>query len=301
MKESSVATYNGIIIDYARDQIIPEKGLVMLTTKGFYKKEHEDSPQQTFARASTCYCFGDYELAQRINEGASKQWFTNASPVLSNAVDIEWPTFTKDQFEEASEWLEENVTPDGLPISCFLSQVGDNKQSLVESYSEASWLSMMGGGLGIYMGNRSPDEKSTGAMAHLRTYDASALAYKQTETRRGSIGVYMDVTHPEIISFLEMRNPVGGDANKKCFNLNNAVNITDKFMKAVINGEDYELIDPKHGATGRMLKARDVWELIMQMRYETGEPYLNFIDTINRNIPDCITKPTYRVVQSNLC
>lgn len=301
MKEDSVATYNGIIIDYARDQIIPEKGLVMLTSKGFYKKEHEDSPQQTFARAATSYCFGDYELAQRIVDGASKQWFTNASPVLSNAVDIEWPTFTKDQFEEAGDWLEENVTADGLPISCFLSQVGDNKQSLVESYSEASWLSMMGGGLGIYMGNRSPDEKSTGAMAHLRTYDASALAYKQTETRRGSIGVYMDVTHPEIISFLEMRNPVGGDANKKCFNLNNAVNITDKFMKAVINGEDYELIDPKHGATGRMLKARDVWELIMQMRYETGEPYLNFIDTINRNIPDCITKPTYKVVQSNLC
>lgn len=301
MKEDSVATYNGIIIDYARDQIIPEKGLVMLTSKGFYKKENEDSPQQTFARAATCYCFGDYELAQRIYDAASKQWFTNASPVLSNAVDTEWPTFTKNQFDEASDWLEENVTPDGLPISCFLSQVGDNKQSLVESYSEASWLSMMGGGLGIYMGNRSPDEKSTGAMAHLRTYDASALAYKQTETRRGSIGVYMDVTHPEIISFLEMRNPVGGDANKKCFNLNNAINITDKFMKAVIQGEDYELIDPKHGATGRMLKARDVWELIMQMRYETGEPYLNFIDTINRNIPDCITKPTYRVVQSNLC
>jgi len=297
----TVVAYNGILIDYVRDKLIPEKGLVLLTKKGFYKKEHEDSPQESFARAATCYSFGDYEFAQRIYDYASKGWFTNASPVLSNAVDIEWPTFSSEQFEEAGEWLEENVIPDGMPISCFLSMITDSKKGLVDTNTEARWLSMMGGGIGIYAANRAPDEKSTGIMAHLRGYDADALSYKQTESRRGSIAVYLDVDHPEIISFLEMRNPVGGDSNKKCFNLNNAVNITDKFMRAVINGEEYELVDPKHGNTGRFLKAREVWTKILQTRYETGEPYLNFIDTINKNIPSWITKPTYKVQQSNLC
>ncbi len=302
MKESSTREYLGIIIDYERDKLIPEKGLVLLTKKGFYKKEWEDSPQEGFARAAVCYCFGDYELAQRLYDAASQGWFTFASPVLSNAVDVDWPTFNKDQFEEASDWLEENVTPDGQPISCFLVHNGDDtKKGLVDTSSEARWLSMMGGGLGIYMGNRSPDEKSTGVMAHLRGFDADALAYKQTASRRGSIAVYLDIDHPEVLSFLEMRNPIGGDANKKCFNLNNAVNIPDRFMHAVIRGEDYELIDPKHGPTGRFLKAREIWDKLMDVRFETGEPYPNFIDNINRQIPKWITKPTYRVVQSNLC
>jgi len=273
----------------------------MLTTKGFYKKSHEDSPQQTLARGSTCYSFGDYEFAQRIYDYASKGWFTFASPVLSNAVDVDWPTFEKHQFEEASDWLEANVEPDGLPISCYLSYVGDRKADLVEARKETAWLSMMGGGIGIGMGNRSPDEKSTGVMAHLRGYDSDALAYKQTSSRRGSLAAYLDIDHPEIKNFISCRNPVGGDTNKKCFNLNNAVNITDAFMEKVIKGEKYELVDPKHGPTGTFLNAREVMEDINQQRYETGEPYIMFKDTVNRGIPKWITKPTYHVSQSNLC
>ena len=302
MRDTFVKDYLGIVIDYSRDSLIPEKGLVLLTKKGFYKKEWEDSPQESFARAATCYSFGDYDFAQRIYDYASKGWFTFASPVLSNAVEVNWPTFNTDQFDEASDWLAENVDSDGMPISCFLVHNGsDTKRGLVDTSSEARWLSMMGGGIGIYMRNRAPDEKSTGVIAHLRGYDADALAFKQTESRRGSIAVYMDVDHPEILSFLDIRNPVGGDSNKKCFNLNNAVNITDKFMKDVILGKEYELIDPKHGATGRYLNAREVWEKILQTRFETGEPYLNFVNNINKQIPKWITKPTYRVVQSNLC
>ncbi len=303
MKEehTNVEEYNGILIDYSRDSVIPEQGKALLMGKGFYKRDHEKSPQQSFARAATSYCFGDYEFAQRIYEYASKQWFTNASPVLSNAVDIQWPTFESDQFEEAGDWLEENVEPDGMPISCFLSFIGDNKFSLVETRKEAAWLSMMGGGVGVYAGNRSPDEKSTGVMAHLRGYDADTLAYKQTASRRGSMAAYLPVNHPEIMAFLEMRNPVGGDSNKKCFNLNNAVNIPDSFMEAVARNEDYELFDPKHGPTGRFLNAREVWEKIMEIRFETGEPYLLFIDNVNRQIPQWITRPLYHVSQSNLC
>jgi ribonucleoside-diphosphate reductase alpha chain len=301
VEEQTLKEHLGIMIDLLRDQDIPEQGFSMLTRKGFYKKDWETSPQEGFARAATCYCFGDYEFAERIYDYASKGWFTNASPVLSNAVEIEWPTFTKDQFEEASDWLAENVDPDGMPISCFLVKIPDTKEGLVESSSEAKWLSMMGGGVGIWAANRGPDEKSTGVMAHMSGYDADTLAYKQKESRRGSIAAYLDIDHPEIVQFISMRDPVGGDQNKKCFNLNNAVNITDKFMHAVIKGDEYELVDPKHGGTGRFLKAREVWEKILQMRFETGEPYLMFKDTVNRAIPEWIKNPHYTVGQSNLC
>lgn len=300
MTYSTVQEYLGIVIDYSRDANIPEKGLALLTGKGFYKKPHENSPQESFARAATSYCFGDYAFAQRIYDYASKGWFTFASPVLSNAVEVEWPT-DFESFDDAGDWLEANVEPDGMPISCFLSYIPDTRKGLVSARSEAAWLSMMGGGVGIYTANRSPDEKSTGVMAHLRGYDADTLSYKQTAARRGSMAAYLDIDHPEILSFIQMRNPVGGDQNKKCFNLNNAVNITDKFMEAVIKGEDYELIDPKHGATGRFLNANEVWMQIMEARYETGEPYIMFKDTVNKNIPKWITHPLYSVSQSNLC
>lgn len=298
---NNVENYNNIIIDYSRDSIFSEQGMVMLTKNGFYKKEHEESPQQSLARAATCYSFGEYEFAQRIYDYVSKGWFMYASPVLSNAVDIDWPTFTSEEFQDAGDWLEENVTPDGQPISCFLGFIGDTKESLVEGRSEASRLSMAGGGIGLFMGNRSPDEKSTGVMAHLKGYDADSLSYKQTSSRRGSIAAYLDIDHPEIIPFIEMRDPTGGETGKKCFNLNNGVNITDDFMNKVLLGEDYELIDPKHGPTGIFLNARNVFEKILQTRFETGEPYIHFIDTTNRNKPKWITKPTYQVRQSNLC
>ena len=298
---ATTETYLGIKIDYSRDQLIPDQGLALLTGKGFYKKEHEVSPQQSFARAATCYSFGDYKFAQRIYDAASKKWFTFASPVLSNAVEVVWPEFEESQFTKAAKWLSKHVEPDGMPISCFLSMIGDSRRELVETRKETSWLSMMGGGIGVYAGNRSPDNKSTGVMAHLRGYDADTLAYKQTASRRGSMAAYMDIDHPEITSFIQMRNPVGGDQNKKCFNLNNGVMITDKFMKQVIRGEQYELVDPKHGPTGRFLDAREVFESIMETRYETGEPFIAFSDTINRMIPKCITNGAYQVLQSNLC
>jgi ribonucleoside-diphosphate reductase alpha chain len=301
VKEDYTKQHLGVTIDLSLDGNLPEQGLAMLTRKGFYKKDWETSPQEGFARAASCYSFGDYGLAQRIYEYASKGWYTNASPVLSNAVEIDWPEFTADQFAEAGDWLEKNVTPDGMPISCFLTKISDDKKSLVETRSETEWLSMLGGGVGVWFGNRAPDEKSTGVMAHAAGYDADTLAYKQKESRRGSIAAYLDIDHPEILPFIRMRDPVGGDSNKKCFNLNNAVTITDKFMHAVIKGEDYELVDPKHGGTGRYLNAREVWELIHQMRFETGEPYILFRDTANRKRPGWIRNPHYYVGQSNLC
>jgi ribonucleoside-diphosphate reductase alpha chain len=299
--DDTVQEYLGIIIDYSRDRSIPEQGLAMLTSKGFYKKEWENSPQETFARSATCYSFGDQAFAQRIYEYLSKGWFVNASPVESNAVDVEWPDFKEEEFEEAGNWLEENVTPDGMPISCFLSQIPDTRQGLVDTRCEAAWLSMLGGGVGLGASNRSPDEKSTGVMSHLKGYDADTLSYRQTASRRGSMAAYLDILHPEQHSFMQMRDPTSGDENKKCFNLNHAFNIPDAFMHAVIRQEQIELIDPKHGPTGTFVQADKVWEEYMQTRKDTGEPYALYIDTVNRNIPKQITKPTYKVTQSNLC
>lgn len=295
------ALYNGIIIDYSRDRSIPEQGLAMLTGKGFYKREHENSPQETIARMATCFSFGDYEFAQRIYDYASQQWFVGASPVQSNALDIEWPVFREDQFEEAGDWLEANVKPDGLPISCFLSMIADSKEGLVIADAEAKVLSMMGGGVGLYAAQRSPDEKSTGVMAHNKLYDAMCIAYRQSRTRRGSMAVYLDMSHPEIRPFLHMRDPSGGIADQKAFNLNNGLNIPDAFMHAVIKGEKWELIDPKHGPTGRFEDARELFDELMDVRKDTGEPYMLFIDTVNRNLPKQITNPRYQCVQSNLC
>lgn len=291
--------YLGINIDYSRDDIIPEQGYIMLTKKGFYKKEGETSPQESYARAATCFSFGDLDLAQRIYDAVSKQWFTFASPVLSNAISHTYPEDLK--FSDVNNYLKNNITPEGLPISCFLSYIPDTREGLVKARAETSWLSMMGGGVGLYAGMRGVDEKSTGVMAHMKGYDADTKAYKQGETRRGSYAAYLPIDHPEILSFINMRNPVGGDTNFKCFNLNNGVNITDDFMMKVVNGEKYELVDPKHGGTGRFLDAREVWLKILEVRKDTGEPYLEFIDTVNDNIPDWITNRGYKVVQSNLC
>lgn len=293
--------YLGIEIDRKRDGLFTEQARALLMGDGFYKLPHETTPQQTLARAAVCYSFGDYDFAQRIYDYSSKHWFANASPVLSNAVEVEWPVFKKTEFCKAAEWLKHNVTPEGMPISCFLTTLFDNKKSLVETSSEVRWLSMNGGGIGVEFQNRSPDSKSTGVMAHARGYDSDTIAYKQTEKRRGSIAAYLRIDHPEIKMFMQMRNPVGGDSNKKCFNLNNAVVIPDEFMMKVIRGEDYELIDPKHGQTGKFLNAREVWEELMECRAETGEPYIMWSDTVNRGLRKWITNPDYKVTTSNLC
>lgn len=298
---STTATYAQIQIDYRNDRLLSEQAMALLTSKGFYKREWEHSPQETMARAINCFSFGDRALAQRLYDHAARQHWAMSSPVQSNGVDVEWPEFAETEFQEASDWLAANVTPDGMPISCFLNTVADNKRSLVATRTESSWLSMLGGGVGTYAGNRGPDEKSTGVMAHLGGYNWDTISYRQTSQRRGSMAFYMDVQHPEREAFLKMRDPENTDATKTRYNLNHAFNIPDSFMYAVIKDEMVDEIDPKHGVTGHKFSARLFWEEIMQIRKTTGEPYLLFIDTVNRNLPPHISNPNYRCYASNLC
>ena len=194
-----------------------------------------------------------------------------------------------------------------MPISCFLNFIEDTAEGLVANLSETNWLSMMGGGVGIGFGIRSSDEKSTGVIPHLKTYDASSLAYRQGKTRRGSYAAYLDISHPDIIEFLEMRKPTG-DPNRRCLNLHHGINISDRFMELIERcmqdpeaDDGFNLCDPHSGEVRETVSAKSLWQKIIEMRMETGEPYLHFIDTSNRSLPEFQKKLGLKVHQSNLC
>jgi ribonucleoside-diphosphate reductase alpha chain len=166
---------------------------------------------------------------------------------------------------------------------------------------------MLGGGVGIGFGIRSADDKSTGVMPHLKIYDASSLAYRQGRTRRGSYAAYLDISHPDIIPFLEMRKPTG-DPNVRCLNLHHGINITDDFMhlieKCMLDPEaddSWELRDPHSGDVREVVSAKHLWQQILEMRMHTGEPYIHFIDTSNRMLPQFLKDKGLKVHQSNLC
>ena len=273
--------YHTITIDKERDKNLNKFSIDLL--KNYYMQEGEESPQEAFARAALAFCGDDNELAQRIYDYASQQWFMFSSPILSNAPSM-------------------NSTSRGLPISCFLTYVDDSLEGLMEHSEELRWMSVKGGGVGGHWSSiRSNSEISPGPVPFLKTVDADMTAYRQGKTRKGSYAAYMDVSHPDIIEFLNIRLPTGGDVNRKCFNLHNAVNISDEFMDAVVKNKDWNLLDPNDGSVRDTLKARDLWQRILVTRFRTGEPYLNFIDEANRQLPDFQKDLGLEIHGSNLC
>jgi ribonucleoside-diphosphate reductase alpha chain len=272
---------SNIKIDYSRDKLFDELGLTRL--REAYLKTGESSPQDRLASVSQEFS-SNKEHAQRLYEYASKHWLSYATPVLSY-----------------------NKSGKGLPISCYLNYIHDTAEGLVQNLSETNWLSMMGGGVGIGFGIRSSDDKSTGVMAHLKTYDASSLAYRQGKTRRGSYAAYLSINHPDIIQFLEMRKPTG-DQNIRTLNLHHGINIPDLFMEIIEkcmldpNADDsWKLIDPHSNKVVDTVSAKELWQKILEMRMQTGEPYLHFIDESNRKLPQWLKDKGLRVHQSNLC
>jgi ribonucleoside-diphosphate reductase alpha chain len=272
---------HGIKVDYTRDNLFDELGLKRL--KESYMKEDEVSPQERFAYVSKTFG-SNPEHSQRLYEYSSRHWLSYSTPILS--------------FGRSKR---------GLPISCFLPYLHDSAEGLVDCLAEVNWLSMMGGGVGIGIGIRSSDDKSVGVMPHLRTYDASSLAYRQGRTRRGSYAAYLNISHPDILIFLEMRKPTG-DPNMRCLNLHHGINITDDFMhlieRAMIDPElddTWELKDPHNGEVRDKVSARELWQRILDMRMQTGEPYLHFIDSSNRAMPEFQKKLGLSIKQSNLC
>lgn len=271
-------------IDYDRDKLLTDYAVGML--KDFYMVDGEDSPQDAYARASTAWSMYkgqlDEVLARRLYEYVSKKWFMFASPVLSNAPSAEGKS-------------------KGLPISCFLTYVPDTLEGLIEHSSELRWLSVMGGGVGGHWGDvRTVSDIAPGPIPFMHTVDADMIAYRQGKTRKGSYAAYLDVHHPDIIEFLNIRIPTG-DVQRKALNIHNAINITDEFMAAVINNTDFDLRDPKDAIVKDTVNARKLWERILEVRFRTGEPYLNFIDTANRALPMPLKEKGLKIHGSNLC
>jgi ribonucleoside-diphosphate reductase alpha chain len=272
---------HGIKVDYSRDGLFDELGIKRLRES--YMKEEEKSPQERFAYVSKA--FGSNEShSQRLYDYSSKHWLSYSTPILS--------------FGRSKR---------GLPISCFLPYLHDSAEGLVDCLSEVNWLSMLGGGIGIGLGIRSADDKSTGIMPHLRTYDASTLAYKQGSTRRGSIAAYLDISHPDVLIFLDMRKATG-DQNMRTLNLHHGINITDDFMQLVEASmldkdadDTWYLRDPHNNEVRDKVSARELWQKILEMRMLTGEPYLHFIDTSNAAMPEFQKAKGLSIKQSNLC
>ena len=255
--------------------------------KDFYLTDYEKSPQEGFARASLAWSKYDdkvdVELAQRLYDYVSNKWFMFASPVLSNA--------PNGQSKKSK----------GMPISCFLTYVPDTLEGLIDHSSELRWLSIMGGGVGGHWSDvRTVSDIAPGPIPFLHTVDADMIAYRQGKTRKGSYAAYMNVDHPDIMEFLNIRIPTG-DVQRKALNIHNAINITDKFMEAVMTNSDFDLIDPNHGTVKETVKARKLWERILEIRFRTGEPYLNFIDTANNSLPEPLKDAGLKIHGSNLC
>lgn len=272
---------SGIELDYTKDSLFDALGLQRL--RDSYMLEDERSPQERYKYVAELFGSDD-EHAIRLYKYFSDHWWSNSTPILSMG-----------------------RSKRSLPISCFLNYVEDTAEGLVENLNETNWLSMYGGGVGIHMRTRSADDKSVGVMPHLKTYDASTLAYRQGRTRRGSYAPYLDIDHPDIMNFIELRKPTG-DPNIRCMNLHHGINISDKFMELIElcmvdpkADPTWHLIDPHTGETVDTVDARALWERILVTRTHTGEPYMHFIDTANRAMPDFLKDLGLKIHGSNIC
>jgi ribonucleoside-diphosphate reductase alpha chain len=267
--------------DPSRDDLLTDFGKATLNDRYLLPGE---TFQTLFARVAVHYS-DDSAHAQRLYDYISKLWFMPSTPVLSNG-----------------------GTSRGLPISCFLNECNDSLNGIVDLWNENVWLAARGGGIGSYWGNlRSIGEKvggngkTSGIVPFIRVQDSLTLAISQGSLRRGSAAVYLPISHPEIEEFIELRRPTGGDPNRKALNLHNGVTIPDAFMRAVENDEEWALTSPKDGAVIRRVSARALWIRLLTARIETGEPYMIFIDHVNRAIPEHHKLAGLQVKMSNLC
>ena len=248
-------------------------------------KKHYCRPNESISDAfkRACDCFGSNQAhSERLQDYLKDEWFMFSSPILSNAV---LP----------------NEKPKGMPISCFLTYVPDSIEGLCNHTTELRWLSVKGGGVGGHWSDvRAMSDMTPGVVGFQHTVDADMLAYRQGKTRRGSYAGYLNIDHPEIIDFIKMRIPTG-DLNRKNLNLHHGVNITDSFLDAVTNDEEWCLVDPHSCEVVEKLRARELWEELITTRFRTGEPYINYIDEANDKLHPALKRKGLQINGSNLC
>jgi ribonucleoside-diphosphate reductase alpha chain len=269
-----------VVTDTSRDALLTEFGKETLRDRYLLPGENY---QDLFARVASAYA-DDQPHAQRLYDAMSQLWFMPATPVLSNG-----------------------GTGRGLPISCYLNSVDDSLEGIVNTWNENVWLASRGGGIGTYWGSvRGIGEpvglngKTSGIIPFVRVMDSLTLAISQGSLRRGSAACYLDINHPEIEEFLEIRKP-SGDFNRKALNLHHGVLLTDEFMEAVRRGEEFNLRSPKDGSIRGTLDARSLFQKLVETRRATGEPYIIFSDTVNRSMPKHHRELGLKVSTSNLC
>lgn len=270
-----------INIDHGKDDLLTDFGKAVLQDRYLMPGE---SFQDMFARVAKAYA-DDEAHANRLYGYISSMWFMPATPILSNG-----------------------GTKRGLPISCFLNETSDSLSGIVDLWTENVWLASRGGGIGSYWGNlRSIGEtvrgngKTSGVVPFMRVQDSLTLAISQGSLRRGSSAVYLPIWHPEIEEFIEIRKPTGGDPNRKALNIHHGVVVNDEFMKAVEQDLPWQLVSPKTGQVIHVMNARELWIKLLTTRIETGEPYILFIDNVNKAIPTHHKKLGLEVKTSNLC
>jgi ribonucleoside-diphosphate reductase alpha chain len=265
-----------------RDDNLTDFGKAILQDRYLLPGEEN---QDLFMRVAKYY--GDDEQhSERLYNYISNLWFMPSTPILSNG-----------------------GTDRGMPISCFLNEVEDSLEGIVSLWNENVWLASKGGGIGSFWGNvRSIGEtvrgngKTSGIVPFIKVMDSQTLAISQGSLRRGSAAVYLQIDHPEIEEFIDIRRPTGGDYNRRSLNLHHGVAITDAFMEAVEQNADWHLRSPHEPEKIVVtLKARALWMKLLLARIETGEPYMLFIDTVNRAVPEHHKKLGLKVKTSNLC
>lgn len=280
---------DAIVLDDKWPKLLTYFGLENLRDRYFLRDTNDEiceDPQTFLTRVATGMSRGDLVHAQKLYDYMARQWFLPATPVLMNI-----------------------GTDKGLPISCFLNKVPDTLEGIFDIYRENAFLAKYGGGIGTDWSAlrgqnaelKSSGLKSSGVIPFLKIMDSETIAISRNSSRRGAAAAYLRIDHPDIEDFLEMRKPTGGDIDRKCLNIHHGIVVTDTFMEAVKAGEKYDLIDPHEKKVTQQLEALDVWRKILTIRAETGEPYLIFIDTVNKAVPAHHKEKGLFVTQSNLC
>lgn len=291
--------YQGIVINKEDPPYITEFSRTLLD--GFYKREDE-TISQALARPAVAFCYGDYELAQRIYDYAYNGWFMFAGRVLSNSLKGRW-----EKKKDITDWREHTFVPEekphGQPINCFAFNVPDTAIGQVSVIQELASLCMMGGGTAAHMSIRGIGGKAVGPIPYMKMMDSAIAYFQQGKSKRAALAAYLDVDHPDIIEHIRFRKP-GGDTKRRSDNRKQfhcAVNLTDEFINAVFEDKEYELKCPHTQRVYEKLRARKVWEEILETRALTGEPYLLKIDAANRNLPDSQKALGLSIKGSNLC
>lgn len=199
----------------------------------------------------------------------------------------------------------------GLPISCYVSKIPDNRSGIFNGYVEGMWLGAEGGGRGVDWslvrgsGAKIGDGakgSSSGVIPFLGVSDRQTFAVSQAGVRRSSETAYLNVSHPDIKAHLDLKLPTG-DRNRRTPNLHIGVIITDAFMRAAtVDFSTWDLICPNTGEVVETVDAFELWCDILEARVKAkGEPDIMFRDNANKDLPKLYTESGRTVENTNIC